>query len=429
MKILPLDSIQVHDHRQRKSFDAARIGDLATSIATHGLFNPLVLRGSALVQGERRLRALRLLEMQGLGFDFDGSAIAPGHAPCTDLGELSPIQAEECELEENLRRENLTWQEEAAALARIHELRKAANPEQTKGTTAVELFPDLVPRAALLKVQQAVDLASRMHDPDIAGAKNVTEAFKIARRKDEAERRTALSAAAPSHSSRHTIVLQDCKEWLVSCASDTFDCIITDPPYGMGADSFGDAAGKLAGIDHQYDDTTAGTQRLLRTVIPELYRVSKPQSHLYLWCDIDLFHWLKQTCTDAGYYVFRTPLINIKREGGRVPLPEHGPRRCYELCLYAIKGDKPVTAIYPDVFESTLTEGNLGHGAQKPVEAYINLLRRSCVPGNRVLDCFAGSGPLLDAAEELQLVATLVENAPHAHGIQLEKLAKLGAGE
>jgi DNA modification methylase len=42
-----------------------------------------------------------------------------------------------------------------------------------------------------------------------------------------------------------------------------------------------------------------------------------------------------------------------------------------------------------------------------------------------VLDCFAGSGPLLDAAEQLQLKATLVEQAPHAHGIILERLARL----
>jgi len=44
---------------------------------------------------------------------------------------------------------------------------------------------------------------------------------------------------------------------------------------------------------------------------------------------------------------------------------------------------------------------NTGHGAQKPVELYVNLLQRSVRPGMRVLDSFAGSGPMLEAAAQL----------------------------
>jgi hypothetical protein len=158
---------------------------------------------------------------------------------------------------------------------------------------------------------------------------------------------------------------------------------------------------------------------------PELTRVSAVESHLYVWCDIDGFHFLRDLFQANGWWCFRTPLINIKREGGRVPWPDHGPRRCYELVLYAVRGKLPTTAIYRDVFESTLEGGNLGHGAQKPVEAYTELLKRSTRPGDTVLDCFAGTGTILVAAHELKLRSVAVEKEASAYGTCIERLRGL----
>jgi hypothetical protein len=56
---------------------------------------------------------------------------------------------------------------------------------------------------------------------------------------------------------------------------------------------------------------------------------------------------------EAGWDVFRTPLIDYKLGSGRVPRPEHGPRRQWEMCLYAIKGDKNVTGIFSDVIPAS----------------------------------------------------------------------------
>jgi site-specific DNA-methyltransferase (adenine-specific) len=163
----------------------------------------------------------------------------------------------------------------------------------------------------------------------------------------------------------------------------------------------------------------------MRRIAFDLFRVSKERAHLYVWCDIDLFVELKHVFEEAGWWVFRTPLINIKREGGRVPWPEHGPRRCYELVLYAVKGKRPVTSIQRDVFESTLERDTAGHGASKPVEAYVNLLQRSCRPGDTVLDCFAGSGTILAAAHQLRLKAVAVEENAAYFGQCVKRLEGL----
>jgi len=127
----------------------------------------------------------------------------------------------------------------------------------------------------------------------------------------------------------------------------------------------------------------------------------------------------------AGWYVFRTPFIAVKPNSGRVPLPDEGPRRQYEVLLYAIKGHKKTTAIYPDVI-STTQDANTTHGAQKPIALFENLLQRSVRPGDLVLDCFAGSGTIFPAAHNLKCIATGLEMSKEYFGLCLQRLQDLG---
>lgn len=158
------------------------------------------------------------------------------------------------------------------------------------------------------------------------------------------------------------------------------------------------------------------------------YNVAKAQAHAYVFCDIDMFHELKAMMQKAGWYVFRTPFINHKMNSGRVPLPDQGPRRQYEIILYAIKGKKQTTHIYPDVI-STSADENFSHGAQKPVALYQNLLQRSVRPGDRVLDTFAGSGTIFEAANGFKCSATGTELNPEYYGMFLARIARCKALE
>ena len=104
----------------------------------------------------------------------------------------------------------------------------------------------------------------------------------------------------------------------------------------MDADAFGDAAGKLTTITHGYKDDLASFQTLLQSAALGIGRIAKPAAHLYVFCDIDNFAFLRGLFSKLGNWnVFRTPLVLHKINSGRVPLPEFGPRRCYELILYA----------------------------------------------------------------------------------------------
>jgi ParB family chromosome partitioning protein len=62
---IPLDRIVANPHQPRARFEEDELGDLAASIETHGVLQPIVVRGLAngdyqLIAGERRVRAARL---------------------------------------------------------------------------------------------------------------------------------------------------------------------------------------------------------------------------------------------------------------------------------------------------------------------------------------------------------------------------------
>lgn len=427
MRLLPIEKLIVATNRQRREFSPKNLMELQESIEYLGLMQPLVVRdGNHLVAGERRKRAIEGIWALGGTFYCHNQPIPEGMLPVIDLGDLDPLQAMEAELDENIRRQDLTWQEHAVALARLNELRTALNPAHTVTDLALELEgrSDGDYRE---KTRQALIVAQHLDNPNVAKAADVKEAFKILRRADEAERATALglSVGRTFTAAEHTLLFGDCLDWMFRLPAESFDCILTDPPYGIGADSFGDAAGRLVAITHEYSDDETSFKELLTAAALGIDRIAKPAAHLYLCCDIDQFHWLKRLFADVGgWKVFRTPLVNYKRGSGRVPLPEHGPRRQYELILYAHRGDKRTLAIYPDVVDTGGDE-NLGHGAQKPVELFINLLRRSCRPGDRVCDPFAGTGTVFPAAHELKVIATGIEKEPAYYGIGVKRLEAL----
>jgi ParB family chromosome partitioning protein len=65
---VPIDKVRRNPHQPRNMFDEEELAELAASIATHGVIQPIVVRGSAdggyeLVAGERRLRAARMAGM------------------------------------------------------------------------------------------------------------------------------------------------------------------------------------------------------------------------------------------------------------------------------------------------------------------------------------------------------------------------------
>lgn len=441
-------AIQIPPNRQRSEFDDAKTQELVASLKRPaGLMHAIVVRslgkaGFQLVAGERRLRAIEILRFTGGKLRFDGEEVGEDLIPVVTLGELDSIAAKEAELDENIRRVDLTWQERAAATAGLAALRQqqlgvAEATGDFSTILAAEKRADVAAIAQEIRGSSAgvhreatrreLIVAKHLDNPAVKGAKSVDEAFKVLKREEDVKKNVELAASVGRTFTADVHKAENCDsiKWMADYKGELFDAILTDPPYGIGADQFGDSGGKAAGA-HTYDDSYESWQKLMPLFAKESNRVTKPQAHLYAFCDIDRFHELKKYLEDEGWNCFRTPLVWHKTTGSRTPWVDFGPQRKYEICIYANKGRKPVTKIFPDVAVYAADE-NLGHTAQKPVALFTDFLKRSVAPGNLVLDPFAGSGPIFPAAHELKCRAVGIEEQARHYALCLKRLEALKA--
>lgn len=432
---IPFKQIVIPENRQRRDFDQEKLMELAISIQKNGLFHPLVLRKNQfgqmlLVAGERRLKAIELIWGLGQTFKYNDLEVPEGYIPFNYLGELDPIDAYEAELEENIRRIDLTWQEKATATEKLFELRRMQAQNRNEAPPSIETLSTEI-SGNVQDTRARILVAKHLNDPDVAKAKSLTDGLKILKRKEELKRSADLAEeiGATFHAGVHKLLKGNCIEILATLPAFSVDVVLTDPPYGMNAQDFSDSGGKAAG-GHFYDDSPEEWIRLMKGFLPEICRVTKAQAHLYMFCDIDNFYHAKQLMlwsameTKTNWRVFRTPLIWFNSQGMRAPWPEHGPQRKYQICLYAVKGDKPTLKLSGDIIQSGV-DPNLNHQAQKPVALYKELLSRSCRPGDVVLDPFCGTGTIFPAAHELKCLATGIELDEAAFGIAAKRLETL----
>lgn len=431
MKTIPLSEIIVPPNRQRRTFAADKLAEFADNIARTQLQNALVLRNGTLVSGERRLRAVTDLADQGCQIRHDGCLVPLGSIPYTDLSDLSPLAAREAELDENLHREDLSFQELAAAVAELHSLRTdqaaaAGRPAPSTADTALEVRGSSEGIHHETTRRQLI-VARNLDNPAVKEAGTLDEAWKNLKRQEAATKARQLgeSVGRVFTADAHRCINGDSLSWLASCPEAQFDVILTDPPYGMGADEFGDS-GRMNMAAHSYKDDYETFERCLESAAKHFLRITKPQAHLYWFCDLDKFFTVRAAFSAAGWTPFHTPLIWHKPNGARAPWPTSGPHRKWECIFYAKKGDRPTRVLRSDVLTYS-NEANQEHGAQKPVALFKDLLERSCLPGDAVLDPFCGTGPVFAAAHALKVSATGVEIDPTSYGISVKRIEGLKA--
>lgn len=110
-KLIPIEFLKPGRYQPRKYFEENALQELADSIASQGLIEPLVVRELSkdsfeIIAGERRWRAAMLARLPEL--------------PCL-IGEYTDEQAAAVTLIENIQRENLNLIEEAEGYRRLLE--------------------------------------------------------------------------------------------------------------------------------------------------------------------------------------------------------------------------------------------------------------------------------------------------------------------
>lgn len=375
----PLDRIWIdRDKRQRRELKG--IEELAESIQRIGLIHPPVIRRSGeLVVGERRVTAMRQLGWTD--------------CPIQWIDELDEQALHVVELEENLRRVNLTWQEECQAIAKYQETKAAMEPEWSAAKTAEAL--GLSPGTVSERLAVAKELA-RGHKlvvdaPKYSVAKNV-----VAR---EAERRRSSVARdldiAVEEEPRLVVPLlnADFNEWAPAYRGEPFNFIHCDFPYGVQADKHDQGAAAQFG---GYADDPDVYWKLLETLNRAMENVVAPSAHLMFWFSMDFYQETYEALTAMGWNVQPHPLVWFKSDNtGILPDPSRGPRRVYETAFFAARGDRKIVQAVANCFPAPVTK--TVHMSEKSLPMLQHFFRMTCDENTRLLDPTAGSGSSLKA--------------------------------
>lgn len=386
---LSLSSITVNrEERQRRELLDIHI--LSDSISRLGLIHPVVVtREGVLVAGERRLEACKALGWDSITVQY--------------LDELDPPHIRAIELEENVKRAALPWQDECRAIYEYHELRRAEKSDWSTEDTGEAL--GISQQTSADKIRVAKEL--------IAGNTRIIEAPKystasgiVARtneRKDaqalEALRKVAAVPGAPITEERSpSLINADFTQWAPSYDGPRFNLIHCDFPYGIGADSFNQGSAPSHG---GYDDTPDTYWSLLSCLASNLDRLCTESCHLVFWYSLK-YHCetLSFLRDNTDFVVDPFPFIWMKSDNiGILPDPQRGPRRIYETALFASRGDRKIISAVSNAYAAPTVRDK--HMSEKPEPVLRHFFRMLVDNNTLMLDPTAGSGSALRAAEAL----------------------------
>lgn len=399
--LVPVASVIV-DRENRQRRELTGIDELAESIRKNGLINPIVVtQDLLLVAGERRLTAHRQL-----GFD----QIQVHYAE--DLGEE---ELQILELEENIRRVDLSWQDLVRSVAKFDELKRSEEPDWTTEDTADELNMSRsnVQRYQLVNEFMEEGVKEVVEAPKLSQAANFAQRAQERRKTSgmrelfsaptgpsitPAEVADALEAEpAPAQRRFADILNEDFSKWATQIQDRPFNLIHCDFPYGVNA---GDKAGQSgAGVYGLYDDKPEVYFDLISTFLKHQDNFIAPSAHMIFWYSLDFHHETVELFQAKGWRVNSFPLIWGKGNTGILPDANRGPRRVYETALFMTRGDRKIVRAVGNLVEAQVSKEF--HTSEKPTKMLEHFMRMLVDETSRVLDPTCGSGNAIAVAEQL----------------------------
>lgn len=414
--LVPVEDILVED-RFRVEYEGPdgnqKIAFLAESISKYGLLSPLVLDRdkNRLLAGGRRLEALKSLKWT--------------LAPVLYRDQLTDLQRKEIELEENIARKDMTPVERGDLVSAIDQLKRQIYGSRQSGAV-YQKSPDGGPpvRVETSSLPPDEDAWSLRRTADLFGTsvfsthrdivisntvkvlpslRNEKSAANILRKADhlvedlerELEFRQQQQAGVKLDSN---ILLGDAIDLIAAVPTASVDCIITDPPYGLGLEKGRYAARDRTDTGFTDDDSILG---VLDILAPELRRVLKPSGHLYAFFGASV--WSDTICIyqNAGFQV--SPIVCIWYKLGPATGAgdwDHSFAPAWEPFLFCTERTRRLAYKHKNVFEAEAPSGTERvHPTQKPLVLLEELIKLSTDPGDLILDPFAGAGSTLVAAK------------------------------
>ncbi len=383
---LPLNEITIEE-RQRQ--DYGDIDDLAASLKQYGLIQPVVIsQDRRLIAGGRRCAAATKLGWTSIDVVYRET--------------LTQDELFELELEENVRRKDLSWQERCLNIAKIHFIKYSGS--YSNGTQWGQRETGALLNMSLGAVNQCLTVASELrNDPKspMWQADSLTAALLIINNRNLALVEAELSRKQKAVADQKTkdvvelkkliIEVEDLKQdalqaqkvqyyanplnkpgsfedyWQqkvkrlneirntvylsssfhnVSCiqfmneTEQRFAAIITDPPYAIDMDMLEQDNVGMVGIDTVADEHEVDDNvELLKKFFPAAYRCLNDPGFLVLCADQMLWNFLYNEAIIAGFSVQRWPLTWVKTHVCMNNAANYNYTKSTEIAMVCRKGN------------------------------------------------------------------------------------------
>lgn len=380
-----------------KRMEETDITELAVSIRNTGLHQPILVKGTdsgyEVCAGRRRLRAMRdFLEWQELeeGKHF---IVNPS------------VSALVAQLEENDHRKDFTAQEKASLINDIHSQGVETYGPAVQGVeggwgldnTAKKVGRDRGYITRMLLIYENLHLVRDCNGYN--DCLNRIKKEKESKTLDEIRRAKAQKAKYTGDIGEYfkNIYNDTAETFLPTIKDESIDFIFTDPPFAI------DYANKFLDTDYYdvpYEDNPEHITHILKTIIPHLSRILKANKYIVLWCDFNMFTFLRKHMEENGLKTSAIPLEWVKiGTAGKTKQPNLKPGSATQYAILAWKGD-PELSIKgrANYFPYEILRKGRIHPAQMPEPLVKDFIKTFSHEGDIVLDCFAGSLVSLRAA-------------------------------
>ena len=268
------------------------------------------------------------------------------------------------------------------------------------------------------------DLIEKIRSGDVT----LQEAKREIKQEERQERIDAL-VNSPGAGRSPDVEFLECRLEDADLVPESFDLVITDPPYGVSAKDI--SRTNDATLVRDFGEWDHG--RLpLEDWSERIAAAMKPGASLYLFTSDVLMHPWWRALVAAGLQ-WRQSLIWAKSN----PAPQVR-QVCYtnaqEFVIFLSKGKRTSWNWLGEADMRSVLNGpapaglqRLGHPTEKPEWLIDKLCTVSGIPGGRVLDPFAGSGPTAASALRHGMSATLVEPDPKYVHLARARLARNAA--
>ncbi|WBA10341.1 DNA-methyltransferase [Salinivibrio kushneri] len=205
----------------------------------------------------------------------------------------------------------------------------------------------------------------------------------------------------------------DAVNWLSTLADASVDLLVTDPPYeSLEKHRKIGTTTRLKvsqGSSNQWFDIFPNER--FESLLSEVYRVLKKNSHFYLFCDQETMFIIKPIAEKVGFKFWK-PIVWDKVCIGM----GYHYRARHEYILFFEKGKRKLNNLsVPDILEYKRVYR--GYPTEKPVELLETLISQSSQKDELVVDPFFGSGSSLVAAVNLdrKYLGCDISESAHQH--------------